>query len=537
MIEPTDSLEVAVDPVATDVVDDFEDATAEAAIDPALTTVDDDPGDGWRRLSARMLAVHPIQELRRYLVPLVVVFLVGRGGNGEGYWPLIGFGVVVVLGVSRWLTTTYRVTPTQVQVRRGLLSRSTLSVPRDRVRTVDMTSNVMHRLLGLARLTIGTGQTDRKKEDLRLDALTVDAAALLRTELLHDRGHHLEHVDGTHHEPPVAPPARVLASLNPGWVRYAPFTLSGLVTIGVFAGFLANLANQARLNLAKLGPVQRARTDLSSMSIVSAVLIVFLVVIVIVALLSAGGYILQFWGFRLSRQGDTLHVSRGLLTTRQTTIEERRLRGAEISEPLLLRWVRGARCVAITTGLRVGRGAERGGSILMPAAPTGEVARVAAIVLETEAPVVAPLIKHGLRARRRRFTRAFVGATIVTGIGLLVWSVFGWSKWFPLAALLMYPFGVYFAIDRYRNLGHALVGGYLVARQGSAIRRRYMLEVDGIIGWNERQSFFQRRAGLVTLKATTAAGRGGYDILDVSPAVATAIADAATPGLLTPFLT
>ena len=59
--------------------------------------------------------------------------------------------------------------------------------------------------------------------------------------------------------PPIAPPERVLATLDPAWVRYAPFTLSGLVTIGVFAGFLANLANQARLNLAKVGPVQRAR--------------------------------------------------------------------------------------------------------------------------------------------------------------------------------------------------------------------------------------------------------------------------------------
>ena len=134
-----------------------------------------------------------------------------------------------------------------------------------------------------------------------------------------------------------------------------------------------------------------------------------LIVIVVVALLSAGGYILQFWGFRLSRQGDTLHVSRGLLTTRQTTIEERRLRGAEISEPLLLRWVHGARCVAITTGLRVGRGAERGGSILMPAAPAAEVTRVAAIVLETAAPVdddagparsAAPAVA-GSRARSR----------------------------------------------------------------------------------------------------------------------------------------
>jgi putative membrane protein len=404
------------------------------------------------------------------------------------------------------------------------------------VRTVDMTSHLMHRMLGLARLTIGTGQTDRKKEDLRLDALTIDAAALLRTELLHDRGQHHEDLAGTEHHAPTAPPERVLATLQPKWVRYAPFTLSGLVTIGVFAGFLANLANQARLNLAKVGPVREARTELSSMSVFSAVLVILLVVILVVALLSAGGYILQFWGFRLSRQGDTIHVSRGLLTTRQTTIEERRLRGAEISEPLLLRWVRGARCIAITTGLRVGRGAERGGSILMPAAPTAEVIRVAGVVLETSSPVLTPLIQHGARARRRRFTRAFEGAALVTALGLFVWYVFGWSKWFPLVALAMFPLGVYFAIDRYRILGHALLDGYLVARQGSAIRRRYMLEVDGIIGWNERQSFFQRRAGVATLKATTAAGRGGYDILDVPPSVGIALADRATPGLLTPFL-
>jgi len=49
-------------------------------------------------------------------------------------------------------------------VRRGLFSKSVLTVPRDRVRSVDMTSHFMHRLLGLTRLTIGTGQTDRKND-------------------------------------------------------------------------------------------------------------------------------------------------------------------------------------------------------------------------------------------------------------------------------------------------------------------------------------------------------------------------------------
>jgi putative membrane protein len=505
--------------------------------DADTTHAIDDPSAGWRRLSGRMLAVHPLQELRRFFIPLVALVFFGASDNGE-LWPLIGLGVVVALGVTRWLTTTYRVTPTQVQVRRGFVSRSTITVPRDRVRTVDLTSHLLHRVLGLARITIGTGQTDRKKEELRLDALTVKAAERLRSELLHQRGV-VEAADTAAGAPvrPHAPPAeRILVRLNPAWVRYAPFTLSGLVTIGVLAGVVANFVSQARVDVANNAAVKHARHDLSSMSWVAATLVIILVIIVVVAVLSAGGYILQFWGFQLSRRGATLHVSRGLLTTRQTTIEERRLRGAEISEPLLLRWVRGARCVAITTGLRSGRGAERGGSILVPAAPVAVVEQVAADVLGTQAPIRVTLVKHGARARSRRFTRAFEFAAIVTGIAALLWAFAGWSKWFPLIALVLFPMGVYLAIDRYRNLGHALADGYLIARQGSAIRRRYMLNCDGIIGWNERQSFFQRRAGVATLRATTAAGRGGYAIVDVTPGVGIAVANAATPGLLTPFL-
>ena len=54
------------------------------------------------------------------------------------------------------------------------------------------------------------------------------------------------------------------------------------------------------------------------------------------------------------RSGGTLHIVRGLLTRRSITLEERRLRGAEVSEPLLIRAVGGARTLAVATGLRVG---------------------------------------------------------------------------------------------------------------------------------------------------------------------------------------
>ena len=132
--------------------------------------------------------------------------------------------------------------------------------------------------------------------------------------------------------------------------------------------------------------------------------------IVAVVIASTVGYALAFWDFRLTRHpGGTLHVTRGLITTRATTIEERRLHGAEISEPLLLRMAKGARLIAIATGLRVGRGAERGGSLLVPPAPREAVARVAEQVIGDATPMTCALVEHGPRARRRRYTRALAG--------------------------------------------------------------------------------------------------------------------------------
>jgi putative membrane protein len=58
----------------------------------------------------------------------------------------------------------------------------------------------------------------------------------------------------------------------------------------------------------------------------------------------------------------------------------------------------------------------------------------------------------------------------------------------------------------------------------------------GIIGWNLQQSWFQRRAGLVTLVATTAAGGQAYAALDIPESLAIALAHDAVPGLVEPFL-
>ena len=67
---------------------------------------------------------------------------------------------------------------------------------------------------------------------------------------------------------------------------------------------------------------------------------------------------------------------------------------------------------------------------------------------------------------------------------------------------------------------------------GSLVRRRVALQRRGIIGWRLRQSPLQRWAGLVTLDAVTAAGKGHYSVVDISPARAVELVNRVNPGLL-----
>ena len=62
---------------------------------------------------------------------------------------------------------------------------------------------------------------------------------------------------------------------------------------------------------------------------------------------------------------------------------------------------------------------------------------------------------------------------------------------------------------------------------------RTVLETDGIIGWALTETWFQRRAGLADLVATTAAGAEKVVVRDVPRTRAIELADTATPGVLT----
>lgn len=483
-----------------------------------------------------MLLVHPVRELARAIPALVGLVVAGRSvGNGQ-YWWLGPMGVVgvVALSVLRWATTRYRITPEQVQLRTGLLQRKTVATPADRVRSVDVTASPLHRLLGLAKVDIGTGSHDRDS-GLSLDSLPAAEAAALRAELLHRSP-----VGPTAQRAQEAAPAVaddvVLVRLDPRWVRFAPFTTSGVLASAAILGVGWNLLDQLHVTPTDVGPVKGLLDHLERTAVWVDVVQGLVALITVVTVLSIGGYVLSFWGFRLSRHAQgSLHITRGLLTTRAISIEERRLRGIELAEPLLLRAVHAAQLRSITTGLRSRGGQDGGSSLLLPPAPREVALDLAGRILHDPDALHVPLTAHGPAARRRRFVRALMPAFLVVAVAAVVISV-GAPTWLAVPALATVPVAALLAVDRYRSLGHALAGNALVTRRGSLDRRLDVLECEGIIGWNLRESFFQRRAGLATLTATTAAGRQQYVVSDVPLPIALSLGNRAVPGLLAPFL-
>ncbi|KWX68496.1 hypothetical protein ASJ79_17440 [Mycobacterium sp. NAZ190054] len=68
-----------------------------------------------------------------------------------------------------------------------------------------------------------------------------------------------------------------------------------------------------------------------------------------------------------------------------------------------------------------------------------------------------------------------------------------------------------------------------MSRAGSLQRRRDCVAAGGIVGWTVRQSLLQRRAGVATLVAATAAGVKRYEVVDVPADLAWSIAATTSP--------
>lgn len=126
------------------------------------------------------------------LVAVIIVTLAGR-------IPLLGlpfvFGLwmaaVVLLGVHAWRWpaiayrhASYRVDVSAIEIRRGVIWRRVITVPRSRVQHTDVSQGPLERSYGLGTLVIHTAGTDHAR--VALPGLAHETAGRIRDHLLPD---------------------------------------------------------------------------------------------------------------------------------------------------------------------------------------------------------------------------------------------------------------------------------------------------------------------------------------------------------------
>ncbi len=503
------------------------------------------PPAGWRRLHVRVTWVDLARSLLSLLPAVLSVSVFGVDPGSGGTWPLFGIAAVGVIRAAadalRWTFTRYRITPTHVELRTGVLRRVHRSIRRDRIRSVDTEARLRHRLAGLRVVKIGAGQQAAAGESaLALDAVSPADARALRRLLLPaapvPAPREAPEAEPSDRTPPDRTPPEVFARFEPRWVVYNMFNFwayvlaAGLAWGGywLLSGFGVDVSGAVSGLLDREG-AGRARAVAAAFAAVSAVGVLGLAVT----------YFTDYWGFELARvpgrDGTLLRTRRGLFTTREVNRDENRIRGAQISQPGLWFWLGMADTRIVTTGLSMWSPSQP--ADILPRGPLTAARRVTGRVLGgADNPLEAALHPHPRAALRRRL----VWATTAPACLALVLSWLVLADALPAAALwvpaALWPCTLGAAAVAYRALGHTIAGPYLVVRSGLVTRSTTALRTSAVSTVVIRESRLQRRLGLRTVSAMTAAGDGGYDAPDIGRDESLAFAVRAAPGLLDPFV-
>lgn len=421
-------------------------------------------------------------------------------------------------GVAEWWRFRYGIVGESLVVERGIFTLERKVLHRDRIRGIDLSAPVIHRLLGLRRVTVDAAAEGGKGSELSLSAVSIADGEWLQRALLG------EEQSGAQGAPVVARAnLRTLAlagATGPRWLA-VPFGIAGAVA-GAFAAtgedVLRTLWDEAR---------ERAGGLTDAGTVASATVIVALALVVVIS--AAVSSVLSDGGFRLTTPPGRLVSERGLLRRRTTSIDRARIAALGLGEPLSWRPFRLATLRAHITGVGADSGAGAGRTQMHPAAPVPVAEALARRIFPASPREMRP---HPRRALPRRIVRA-TAAFAVLAIGL---ALAGRPVSAAVAAGLLLP-AAWVGRDRWLSLATGFNGRLLAVREGSIARRTTIVDPAAIVEYRVRSSPFQRRGGLCTLDLRMGRGAGSARALDIGADHAVETARRLDPVLLHKFLT
>ena len=480
----------------------------------------------------------------------------------------------VVSSVITWRTRTWELTDAGIMLRSGLVTSKQLQVPYEHIHTVNMSSNLVERVLGLMTLDLDTGAASSEGEATRIRGLQAGMAEALREELFRRKAAMLadqgldaraaaadasaEADDGASPTAP-APSPDACYTLTTAQLVFAALTEARVVAQA--AAFLILIVQGINLlqesALVNLSDVAGDIAVLPVALLVGAVALLLALALVVGFAVSFVMSLIGFTGYRAERAGGRISVERGLLSRTSHTVALERIQSISIRQGIIRQLIGYAEVRASVVGA-IGSSDETStadGVVLHPfirltevdaflasiapdfsAAETVETGRVCFDSSSEELEEIGLVRLPRAAARRLAFRTAMKSlalAVALAGAGVFLAHVLlageSWSMVRLVIGALLVVMGVAVvarmilsAVLRYRDsrIGHdrarlvMVVGG--VKRRTEVVLRARLQHATA------SASPFQRRVQVATFMTRTAA-TGDLVLRDVSAADADAL--------------
>lgn len=448
------------------------------------------------------------QAFRSFFIPLIIVLFLGRRTEGAFFfWILLMMALSLTYSLIRYFTFAYRITPQELITTQGLFGRLERKIPLSRVQDVRVEQSLVQRLLGVVELQIETA--GGKGAEAHLSVLSLPEAEKLRALILTQSGRSISPAPITGTQPsPAAPQEQILRRL----------TLGDLVRAGLTSNYIASA-------LVVLLVVWQQLDDLLPESVYEqlgrfleqtlhhasgtgqgfswkAALGMALTLLGVGLVFSVAGSITLFYGFTLSRCGEDLRRTYGLLTRRASSLPRRRIQVLRIDEPWLRRCLGLATLRADSAGSAPGEDAEdhTGHNVLLPVAPRH--------ALEPLLPAILPSLSEEPEPPWQRVSPRAIRRGTIKGAGLLLLlaaaACLVSRSWTGLWMLALLPAVYGLNVQAYRHLGYRLGAFFFWSRQGWLSRKTWIVPLRNAQAIILHQSPLDRWHGVASLRVDTA---------------------------------
>lgn len=448
-------------------------------------------------LAIVMLGVRTLKSIGVVQLAIAGFFVLRGALDGRLLAVLVVFGAVLVsVSALGWWRYTFRLDGEELVVNKGVIRADTLVVPFERIQSLSIEQELLHRVTGLVKVTVDTAGSSTA--EFVIDAVTRPVADELQHRLVGDRSR--TEPNDADDAPGTLPTDRanelIVFTHDPQRLIISALTMSPLPGLILIVPLLTLLEQLPGRVSEQLPDVDTAGFRWWWLPTTVAAVLAFSVI------LNLARVFLQDWQLTLRAGTSTLRRTAGLLTTATTSTSVPRIQVASTRQNPLQRRA-GLSNVELSI---VGQG-----DLGLVGCDDAQVDAVSTLA------GVAPATQMTLERRIHpaQIWLAARNTTVLAALGvLLTVSLIGW---WSAAILLVIPI-VWLTQRRHVRTYRWSIDTELAARSDVVTHVTEQAALTKTNAVTVRQSLFERRRGLATVRLATAAGSISVGMIPIDEA-------------------